>query len=78
MSLLKPEINITLFPRKKKATDSEPTQEPTTDYVADAKAAARELGKELFVGLGLVALTTVAAATVGGIAIVATHHSLNK
>lgn len=76
--MLKPEITITLFPRRKKTTDSVPTQEPNVDYVAAAKAAARELGKELFVGLGIVALSTVAAATIGGIAVVATNHALNK
>jgi hypothetical protein len=78
--MLKPEVtvNFTLFPRKKKATDPQPKLESDVDYIAAAKAAARDLGKELFIGLGAVALATVGAATVGAIAVVATHHTLNK
>jgi len=77
MSLLKPEITVTLFPRKKKA-NTETVQEPTPDYVAASKEAAAELGKKFFLGAGLVSISTVAAATIGGIAVVAVHHALNK
>jgi len=76
--MLKPEITITLFPRKKKATTTEPTQEPTPDYIAEAKAAATELGKKFFIGAGAVALATVGAATAGAIAVVSVNHALNK
>lgn len=77
--MLKPEITITLFPRKKKATASEPTQEPTPVIDIDAaKAAANELGKKFFIGLGAVAIATVGAATAGAIAVVSVNHALNK
>ena len=76
--MLKPEITVTLFPRKKKATASEPVQEPTPDYIAEAKAAATDLGEKFFIGLGAVALATVAAATAGAIAVVSVNHALNK
>lgn len=78
MSLLKPEITVTLFPRKKAST-SEPTKEPTPVIDIDAaKAAANELGKKFFIGAGAVALATVAAATAGAIAVVSVNHALNK
>ncbi len=77
--MLKPEITITLFPRKKKATASEPTQEPTPVIDIDAaKAAATELGKKFFIGAGAVAIATVGAATAGAIAVISVNHALNK
>lgn len=77
--MLKPEITVTLFPRKKKASASEPVQEstPVIDIEA-AKAALTDLGKKFYIGLGAVALTTVAAATAGAIAVVSVNHALNK
>ena len=77
--MLKPEITITLFPRKKKATTSEPVQEsiPVIDIDA-AKAALTEAGKKFFIGAGAVALATVGAATVGALTVVTVHHNLNK
>ena len=77
--MFKPEITVTLFPRKKKATTSEPVQEsnPVIDIDA-AKAAATELGKKFFIGAGAVAIATVAAATAGAIAVVSVNHALNK
>lgn len=77
--MLKPEITITLFPRKKKATASEPTQDPTPVIDIDAaKAALNEFGKKVFIGAGVVALATVGAATAGAIAVVSVNHALNK
>lgn len=74
---IKPEITITLFPRKKKAT-TETAQEPTVDYVAASKEAAAELGQKFFLGAGAVAVATVVAATIGAIAVKAFEHALAK
>ena len=77
--MLKPEITVTLFPRKKKATkDSAPVNEPTVDYVAAAEEAAARLGKKLVIGAVVVTVSTVAAATLGNIATEAVKHALNK
>lgn len=77
--MFKPEITVTLFPRKKKASATEPVQETTPVIDIDAaKAALNDLGKKFFIGAGAVALTTVAAATAGAIAVVSVNHSLNK
>lgn len=78
MSLLKPEITVTLFPGRKKKQQATTEEVPTVDYIAASKEAALDLGKKFFVGLAAVSVTTVAAATVGAIAVVATHHALNK
>lgn len=76
--MLKPEIQITLFPGRKTKQKATPEEAAETDYIAATKEAATELGKKFFVGLAAVSLTTVAAATAGAIAVVATHHALNK
>ncbi len=77
--MFKPEITVTLSPRKKKTTTSEPVQESTPMIDLDAaKAAAEEIGKKFFIGAGAVALATVAAATAGAIAVVSVNHALNK
>lgn len=77
--MFKPEITVTLFPRKKKANTSEPIQEPNPIVdIEAAKAALTDLGKQFFIGAGAVALATVAAATAGAIAVVSVNHALNK
>ena len=77
--MFKPEITVTLFPRKKKATtDSAPVTEPKVDYVAAAEEAAVRLGKKLVIGAVVVTVSTVVAATIGAIAVEATKSALNK
>lgn len=75
--MLKPEITVTLFPRKKTA-DSEPSIDPLADYVSAAEKAAERLGKKLIAGTVVVAITTAVAATLGAISVEAVKHALNK
>lgn len=77
MAIFKPEVKVTLFPKKTK-TDETPISEPTIDYVAAAEEAAARLGKKLVIGAVIVTVTTVAAATLGSIATKAVEHALNK
>ena len=77
--MLKPEITVTLFPKKKRnTTDSSPANEPTVDYIAIAEEAAARLGKKLVIGAVVVTVSTVVAATLGAIAVEATKSALNK
>ena len=77
--MLKPEITVTLFPKKKRnTTDPEPANEPTVDYIAIAEEAAARLGKKLIIGAVVVTVSTVVAAKLGDIAIEALKHTLNK
>ena len=79
MAILKPEVKITLFPGKKTKTDPTTlTNEPTPDYIADAEAAATRVGEKAVIGASIVAVVTVAAATLGSIAVIAVNHALNK
>jgi hypothetical protein len=78
MAILKPEVKITLFPRKNKKTEETPIEEPTPDYVAAAEEAAARLGQKLVIGAIIVSVTTIAAATLGSIAVTAVEHALAK
>jgi hypothetical protein len=76
--MLKPEITITMFGRKKKQETNAPVEEPTVDYIAAAEEAAARLGKKLVVGIIVTSVATIAAATLGNIAIAAVESHLNK
>jgi hypothetical protein len=78
MAIFKPEVKVTLFPKKTKKTDEIPIEEPTVDYVAAAEAAAGRLGKQLVIGAIVVSVASIAAATLGSIAITAVDHALTK
>lgn len=81
MALFKPEVRVTLFPKKAKTSETtEDTALPIdlTAAIADAEAAAGRLGKKVVLGASVVSVVTVAAATLGSIAIIAVNHSLNK
>jgi hypothetical protein len=78
MAILKPEVKVTLFPKKAKKTDAPLNEEPNIDYVAAAEAAATRLGKKLVVGAVVVSVTTIAAATLGSVIVTAVDHTLNK
>lgn len=75
--MLKPEIKVTLFPRKDKNT-SEPVEEPTVDYIAAAEEAAARLGKKILVGAVAFSVITVAAVTLGNIAVAAAVNAIEK
>jgi hypothetical protein len=77
MAIFKPEVKITLFPKKTKNNET-PISEPNVDYVAAAEEAAARLGKKLVIGAVIVTVSTVAAATLGSIATEAVKHALNK
>jgi len=77
MAIFKPEVKVTLFPKKTK-TDETPISEPNIDYIAAAEEAAARLGKKLVIGAIVVTVTTVAAATLGSITTEAVKHALNK
>lgn len=77
--MLKPEITVTLFGRKAKKDDATtPVEEPTIDYIAAAEEAAARLGKKLVIGTVVTSVATIAAATIGSIAVIAVNHALNK
>lgn len=74
---IKPEIKVTMFPRKDR-TNEVPTDEPKIDYIGIAEEAASRLGKKLVVGAIVVSVTAIAAATLGSIAVTAVEHALEK
>lgn len=77
--MLKPEIHITLFGRRKpKGDNTTPVEEPTVDYVKEAEEAAERIGKKAVLGATVVSVATVAAATIGTIAVKAFEHHLTK
>lgn len=74
---IKPEIKVSFFARKDKNADA-PTPEPSIDYVAAAEAAATRIGKKLVVGASVVSVVTIAAATLGSIAVIAVKTAIEK
>lgn len=77
MAIFKPEVKITFFPRKDKNAETL-INEPSVDYIAAAEAAATRVGKKAVIGATVVSVATVAAATLGSIAVIAVNHALNK
>lgn len=79
MSFITPEIHVTLFGRRKRSEDNTtPVEEPTVDYVAAAEEAAERIGKKAVLGAVVVSVATVAAATLGAIAVKTVEHHLTK
>lgn len=76
--MIKPEITVTLFPKKAKKTAEVPIEEPTVDYVRVAEEAASRLGKKLVIGAVVVSVVYVGVATLGSIAVTAVEAHFNK
>lgn len=73
----KPEITVTLFPKKAQKFEP-PIEETPVDYVRIAEEAASRLGKKLLVGGIVFSAVFVGMSTLGSLAVTALEARLNK